>query len=397
MTRKKVEIFLYFKACITKKLSILKRTVFLIFNRESKMNLLRNAKFQLFCVMSGLLFLMSSCSEDNNSEIGDQSYNGPGSKWDVELDDGDFTITRRATVTAAVDMTVNGTYERLDSGFLKLEVTEATGVDAPDAGDTAWALEVPGYTLFLKPNDAAGQMIPMVSSGDCPTEDFDANWVLVKKANDHDATSNERDFLGTFSYTASTESATLPAKYSLAGDYQNQGADNLTGGTCANGIMQVEDAVMYLTSNGGAIVHTQVNDPEDSSFIFALTQKSIVDISLLNGEFAGILFDENLETTQKLAPVSLSCNAGTCTGNIVADIETNQLSDESATLVLDGTVDDLAPGFVTGTIRNGDDVGNLACMVDVNVLDSDTVMVSCVGQSAGDNTKMFNVLFVSKP
>ena len=46
-------------------------------------------------------------------------------------------------------------------------------------GEKAYALEVPGYAMLLKPLDS-GQLISMVSAGACPEEDIEANWVIVK-------------------------------------------------------------------------------------------------------------------------------------------------------------------------------------------------------------------------
>ena len=53
-----------------------------------------------------------------------------------------------------------------------------------------------------------------------------------------------------------------------------------------------------------------------------------------------------------------------------------------------------ATGLITGTI-NGDGVGNLACMVDTNAANSGRSLLRCVGQSPGDQTRMFNVIMVS--
>ena len=56
-------------------------------------------------------------------------------------------------------------------------------------------------------------------------------------------------------------------------------------------------------------------------------------------------------------------------------------------------------GVVTGTITSSEPgavVGNMSCIADVNALGSGKSIISCVGQSPGDTTKLFNVLFVSK-
>ena len=52
-----------------------------------------------------------------------QAYNGPGSKWDVDLvSDGSFQITRRADVNSAVDLTIDGTWTRTAAGFVLMTV-----------------------------------------------------------------------------------------------------------------------------------------------------------------------------------------------------------------------------------------------------------------------------------
>ncbi len=349
-------------------------------------------------LLSGCALLGYGCSDDSSGDGSSSAlnYNGPGSKWDFTLDDGAFTITRRATVEAAVSLTVEGTYERMASGFLVLTVASASGEDAPEAGDRAWAIEVPGYALILKPMDSdSDQVIPMVAAGSCPTSDVDGNWVMVKKDSDAAADDADRDFFGTFAFDYDTGSANLPMRRALANAFQDGGQQALAGGACSDGIMSVEDAVMYLTSNGGAIVHTQINEPDDGSFIFALGAKTIGNTTNLTANYAGVLFDDSSANGEKIQPVAMSCNAGNCTGTIVTDVTTGATSAETVTVTLNGAADAFGAGLITGTIASGADTGNLACMADVDVLETGRKMVSCVGQSPGDNSNMFNVLFTS--
>ncbi len=350
----------------------------------------------------GMTLGLHACGGSDSDDEGEvvNAYNGPGSKWDVLLrDDNTFTITRRPSARRGVDLTVNGDYERLDSGFLRLVVSDAEGEDAPSAGDEAWALEIVGYALMLKPVDPNNdQIIPMINSGTCPEDDFDANWVIVKKSSDADATATDRDFFGVFSYDASSTTPSLPSMFALDALFTAQGAGTLDGGAeCEDGLMLVDDAEMFLTENGGAIVHTQISDPDDSSFIFALAQTAIGDIDDTDGDYAGILFDESSGSGDRIRPVAVTCGAGTCTGNLVRNVRNGSTSNEAVTIDLTGGVDTLADGFVTGTITNDDgDTGNLACMVDSDALGSGQKIVSCVGQSPGDNTNMFNIILASK-
>lgn len=348
----------------------------------------------------------STTTTNGTSDTG-QSYFGPGSTWNINLAaDSTFTITYAATIGADVSLTVTGTYERLASGYLHLTVADSEGVDGPSAGDEAWALEAPGYAMLLKPMDASSdQIIPMLASGSCPSGDFSANWVIVKKANASDATDSGRDWFGSFQWTQQTSTATLPTKYALDNAFTavTEGGGAMTG-TCSEGIMTIDenndmtaDAAMYLTSNGGAIVHTSLTSPSDASFIFGLTQKEISSVANLQGNYAGILFDENMSDGSKINPVSFVCDAnGQCSGALVLDVETGETSTGNDTVTVNlANPDTLGDGLITGTITS-DGTGNLACMVDIDVLSSGKKIISCVGQSPGDQTRMFNVLLVSK-
>ena len=366
------------------------------------MNKLPSGLHNLFSALLvlGMAVGVHGCSSSSSGEADVlNSYNGPGSKWDVVFrDDDTFTVTRRANATAAVDLTVNGDYSRLASGFTRFVVSDASGTDAPSAGDEAWGLEIQGYSLMLKPVDpTSDQIIPMINAGTCPSSDFDANWVLVKKANAADATDNGRDFFGTFSYTEATNTPALPARWALDNLFTAQGAGTIAAGpSCADGLMLLTDAEMYLTENGGAIVHTNLSTPTDSSFIFALSQNAITDINNLDGAYAGILFDEDAAPGTQIKPVAVTCGAGSCTGNVVTDVVNNTLSADTVTIGLTGAVDTPATGFVTGTITGNVGTGNLACMADYNALGGGKKIISCVGQSPDSNTQMFNVILVSK-
>ena len=359
---------------------------------------------------ASVIALITACSSGSgvsgSGAVAGDSYTGPGSRWDVLLaDDDTFNITMRETASDPVAMTITGDYETLVSGFLKLTVgtvTADSGVDAPSPNDVGYALNVPGYVFILKPLDATGdQVIPMVSGGECPTENVDANWVMVKVDNSADASDSNRDFFGTFHFDVSTETPSLPTKFAL--DQSPVTGGGLSSGTCAEGIMVVDDeGEMYLTTNGGAIVRTGIDTPGDESddnFIFGFSQQAVGDISNVAGDYAGLLFDANQASGSQISPVSVTCAAnGACTGNIVTDIENNTLSADSVTISLT-TADNPSTGFITGTITDskpGSIAGNMACMANSDAQGTGKNIVSCVGQSPGDATEMFNVLLVSK-
>ena len=345
--------------------------------------------------------VLAACSSSDSVPLNDDTpeeqnvhFNGPGSVWNFELgSDGRFAIERREDLASAVDMTVNGDWTRLSTGFMHLSVNEAAGDEAPSVGDTAWGIEIPGFVLFLAPiKQQSEQIIPMVTAGACPEANLNANWVLVKKSGGADASDPERDFFGTFTYNAATEMATIPQKYALESYGALQSNDQLGGAECASGIMDLTEAgaVMYLTDNGGAIVHVGVDDGDDGSFIFAFNKKAIGTINNLDGQYAGVLFDESLGNGDKIAPVNLTCDAGLCSADVVTDIETGATNGEATTINLTSTPDELEQGMVTGTIANNGSV--LACMADIAVNGGSDKIITCVGQSPSDETKMFNVI-----
>lgn len=358
--------------------------------------------------LTSSILIGCSGSSSTTSTVTSDDYNGPGSKWDLSLkNDGSFHIDHRPDINSAIDYTVDGTYVRETSGFVSLSVTGGTGVNAPSAGSLAWGLEVPGYAMMLKPVDG-DQLIAMVKAGECPTADFDANWVIVKQdrsGGNADANNAGRDFAGQFHYDFTTGTPSLPVKKALSAGFPGVTGGGIDPGavTCQDGIMNIPGAVMYLTSNGGAIVHTDGGSPSDEtddSFIFGLGQKTITNVNEADGQYAGMLFDASSPSGSKIQPVSLNCTSGTCLGTIVTDVTTGALSSDSVTVTLSGSVNDIGGtgmnGFMTGTIDDGlGGTGNMICMVDPDAIGSGKKIVSCVGQSPGDTNDMFNVLFVS--
>ncbi len=319
------------------------------------------------------------------------SYSGPGSKWDFELnDDGTFHIERRAMPGDPVDLTVDGDYVEQDNGFMLLTVTSAEGTDAPSAGETAWALEVPGFALFLRPTDAAGEFIAMVEAGNCPTENYVGNWVVVKNRVGADATEPDQDYLGAFAFDATAEGATLPGRYALAGNFNDLGPVDLEGGTCNDGIMLVDDAAMYLTQSGAAIVHTNLSDEDEAHIIFAVPQDTLAAINDLDDDYVGLVFDP-LFNGDSVSPATAECSAGICNGEIFDSVDS---STPVGTYVLNltGTLDFPEPGFITGEITSDGETGVIGCAVSDNLGSAGNRLITCVGQSPGDNTANFNLI-----
>lgn len=95
------------------------------------------------------------------------------------------------------------------------------------------------------------------------------------------------------------------------------------------------------------------------------------------------------------APLAVACVSGMCTGAILADVETGAVDEGSAAIDLSGGMNLPEPGFITGSIT-ADGTGNLARMVYTEAAGTGRTIISCVGQSPGDASKMFNVIMVSR-
>jgi hypothetical protein len=330
------------------------------------------------------------------------AYSGPGSVWAVDLEsDGSFFIDKSDTLGGAVTLSVYGTYERFDNGFIELTVWSATGVDAPSPGDMAMAVEVPGFAFMLRPLDESSEIIPMVISGDCPSEDVTGNWIMTtcnQSGGSCDATDNSRDLLGTFAYDFEASTASLPSRYALA-DGSSLGSNDIGSATCTDGIMSVDDALMYLTSNQGAIVQISPSDHDEAQHVLALPQE-VITLSDLAGDYVGLGFDKTDETS---FAVSMTINDAGTSASIFQvddeDLEAGTPGSSVATIAfsaansISGNSED---GWITGTLSvSGDPDRPIYCMAASNVAGSGKNMLLCIGQSPGDATQFYNLAMVS--
>lgn len=349
-------------------------------------------------ITAGLVTL-NGCGSDT---LPSYTYGGPGSSWTAALnDDGTFTITRADEVGGTTTLTVTGTYTRLSTGFVKLTVSSGTGTDAPSAGAEAYGLEIPGFAFLLKPIGSDSNLIPMVATSGCPTTDFDLNWILTDKDDAVSAANAASDFFGSFNYNATTGASTLPSKFALAGPYTSLGTGTVDNAqACANGIIEFTGGAIWLTAQGGALVHVEGSGPSDDQVIVAMPQAAITDTSSLGGSYAGLVFDKNEVSGNRIYPVvgaitETSSSQVTIVGTKLTDVETGTTESEYVTITSTG-LDSPGDGFMKATITAGTDTGLMSCMVAKNVVSSGKNMLFCVSQSPGDNTKMFNLLLISK-
>ncbi len=349
-------------------------------------------------------FFAAACTNGSGSSEPDGiNYNGPGSAWSVLLtEDGDFQIKAREALEDDPFLRVEGTYERYDNGFIELTVGSASGTDAPSRGDKGMAIEAPGFAFLLRPLGGSGELYPMVTAGDCPDEDFTANWMMMTCNDAGDscgASSTGRDFFGVFNYDESTETASLPARYALQ-SATSQGSNSIGTASCRKGVMEVSDALMYLTENQGAIVQISPDDHDDARHVMALPQETIVQTDLA-GTYVGMGFDKSDDSS---FAVSMTMNAGGTAATIYA-VDDNDLEDATpgsaggsiavTSVNMIGAAS--ANGWFTGTFTaTGEAARPLYCTAAADVGDSGKNMLLCIGQSPGDADEFYNLVLVSE-
>lgn len=353
--------------------------------------------------MIGVCILLLACSGGGGGSGAGYSYAGPGSAWSVELNDDDsFTISRAPSHGGTPDLNVSGTYERFANGFIELTVSSATGTDAPSPGDKAMAIEAPGFAFLLRPLNGTGEILPMVTSGACPSSDVTANWMMLTCNNGAgqscDADDTGREFFGVFNYDASAGTVSLPARFAISAG-TSQGSNSIGTATCSDGVMSVANALMYLTENQGAIVQISPNDHDQAQHVLALPQETIVQTDLA-GTYVGMGFDK---TDNSSFAVSMTINSAGTSASIfqVLDTDLEAATPGSSVASIAITAVNMvgsaaADGWLTGTFSSsGEPDRPIYCMTATNLATSGKNMMMCIGQSPGVATDFYNLVLVS--
>lgn len=358
----------------------------------------------LVVALSSICFINCSSTSSAVGGGGDTTsttYSGPGSFYTADLDDaGGFTVTIADDSVSAAHSTLTGTYEELDSGFLKLTVTavDSTSGTPPSVGSEAVGLLIEGLALFLKPLDS-DEVIPMIVSGTCPTADFSANW-LIGQGDSQDYSSADQDAFGDFNYDAATGMATVENHYNLTSfaAVDSDAPNSLDASACADGFIRLAEgdvtlANMWLTAVGGAIIETFADDGVTrNSSIVALPESEISDIADFAGNYAAIAFSSTLGGVKPLAIIIAA--DGTGTAEVLDEVDPATSSGDSVTINLNGTINIPSTGFVTGTISDGTDTGNMACSALADANSSGKNVLACNGQLPSDHSNQFLVLMV---
>jgi len=331
-----------------------------------------------------MTLVLASCGGSDGTG-GSQSYKGPGSSYTLSFSGTTFTLSE-----ADDGWTVIGDWVTTATGFKRLTITgiETSGSNVPSVGDTADILDIPGVMAILKPLGSNTQIINMVKSGECPSGTFTGNWIDTNKY--IDITSTTRDSWGTFEFLGSG-TGNLPARYAFDGT--DLGTNSLGTLTCTDGVASVDGATMYLTQVGGAIVHTGTDTPADDtddSFIFALDNTAIDDMTDLDGTYDGLVFETSTSGGDNVFPVAVTLDDGTGDGAQVTDITTGATTG-TVEFTFTG-INNPSNGFIAGTIGGS----TARCMGNVNINKSGKNVIFCLAENPGEAGKLYNLLLVSR-
>ena len=365
------------------------------------MKILRFTALSCLVLALGVIY---SCSDSNSSTSGTVNYSGPGSYYDVSMDydNNMFEMDVYDEYNGTLEFSIDGSFERLSTGFLKLTVENSSDTDnGPSAGDQAFAMDLPGFALIVKPiGDGNDEVIPMLAGGSCPSEEVNLNWIIAQGHDEKDPSAANQEWFGGFTWDGNG-SAEVTSDYSLADNFPSpDNAGGFDSISCDNGFAQIIEsnevqANLWLTAGGGAMVET-FDSGDRNQTILALPQQEVAT-SNLEGSYYGLVLGggDGPEPVQVILD-----NSGSGTGAAYTDVESGDVDSESVNIDLDvaDSAEISEDGWFTGTISAGSTSGNMACSGAVGVGDLNQTILFCVGQDpGGDADGFFGVMLASVP
>ena len=318
----------------------------------------------------------------------------PGDVWTWSLDKEQKHMTASwdhgTFDNSADDVEIEGTFETLPSGFLKVTITKATPVsDEIETDGTAWfyALEIPGMALVVKPEGSIkGDIIAMVSQGECADIPGTYNYIISAPGNQDSYDPITSEAFGYLELTASGSGFDVSGyKFSL--DCVNGGKCSETGiinglpsGKCTDG------GEVVVSENGNTVAQGQftaggvmmMDFGYGNGGVFALEAgASATKASLQNNTYTGIAYMPKNNDDDKTMAVKLQFienNLGNMigVGNPFSDIENNLLNLDEGAVVL---VDNVINGRVTGTMNFDEDVDASGMAAALLVKGNDQILI----------------------
>ncbi len=365
---------------------------------------MRKSVWMMLLVITALL--LNACKlgytlDDDEDGSGSNSnvFAGPsdGASWRLSMSKTaeSFTLTKRPTPTSNIEYSVNGTFERLDSGFVEYTIT-TTPLPSAISSATFVGVEVAesGVVLFpVETNDY--EFMPLVPYDDCPESDLRINWLAFDSQSD--ATNVDHYYAGEFRYLLSSEAIRLTDGVALQDFNVNADFESIDSATCSSGIAQTDDGDQYLSSTSAVIEF----DEDSYARVLALPRTSVGEVADLDGEYVG--FARKYSNIESIDYASASCSAGLC--DVYYQTDVDNITQANRQYRLEMVADQLdypANGMLQGTLTRMDEfrqTGHTLCIANTDLLpdDSDAPrMLSCVAQSPQNPQFLVTLLLVSQ-
>ncbi|MBL6447355.1 hypothetical protein JMN32_13635 [Fulvivirga sp. 29W222] len=349
-------------------------------------------------ILSGIILMVSCSDDDEKVTPGDKPFinpdvaevyvgtQSPGDVWTWNLDKEQGHMTASWDYgtfdDTSDDISIEGTFEALPSGFLKVTITnvEPGNEEIPTDG-TAWfyALEIPDMAMIIKPEGSIkGDIIAMVPEGDCANIPGAYNYILTAPGGQSDFDPITDEAFGYVEFAASGNGYDISGyKFSL--DCINGGACTDTGSieglpiaSCVNnGFVEIVDGGKTVAqgqfTNAGAMM---MDFGYGNGGVFALkADNSATKDALLNNTYNGIAYLPKNNDDQTL-PVKLSFSKNDQdniigTGYPFTNIETGTVDSQEGAVIL---VENVVNGRVLGSMNFDDDndVSEMAAALLVN-------------------------------
>ena len=342
-------------------------------------------RWDFFCLFI-VIFLLNACklgydldedgsSNDENSRL----FHGPsnGAHWELRLDDdNDFRLRKySAANTSSSEYTVNGTYDTLSSGFLRLTISGARPDDIDD--NNLHALELADHSLVFFPfadnEDDLLALIPELES--CPSSSRGNTFFLERSA---DTLTADNYWVSELRYSFSANEAVLsegldPQTLTAFSEQTRSSSD------CESGYAQHSDGTNYLSSDAAILEYANVEPDGSYERLLSVERQSITDVNAMDSlDYVGFLRKQAEPDDTQF--VSARCSAGECTLYDETDADNIEQSTELYTLTLTNDEINLnsTPGIASGQLSAAasTDTFNAVCVLNSDLDDStDTIKV----------------------
>ncbi len=368
------------------------------------------------------LLLLSACkagyeSADSNLNSDAPTYIGitSSSKWVLTMQDeetetetdNDFRLRKYNNIDGELEITLTGTYDKLNTGFTQLNIDTATGTDDLDENDRLTALvAAENYAVFIEPFEtdalqvAQTQVIALLPEAECPSANFTKGAITIRTPSGYDATNASQPYYGELTHQSTEKNAILDKRRSLT-QVPVDGNETFTGAECAEGIAFNSTNAHVFGANNTAIIHQDREDTANDRILIALSSDDLASASQLNESYVGFMYDPTATTSsQNFVTVATTCSEGVCAIRKQTDINNiNNSAPTTYTVTLEMPNADFANGFIEGTIEDHTDetpnTSNIACNAHSDVKDSNGKFLICVAQAPTSTTQSLNLFLIS--